>query len=78
MSCPQLSVLSIVAGGKEAFYPLSGSEPEASGILHENFTESYAAAFFRLVSDGIFLAEILGFDDDVGHRKKGEGARGKG
>ncbi len=39
-----------------------------SGILHQHIAQSHIATPLRLVADGVFLAEIFGFDDDVIHK----------
>ena len=47
-----------------------GLVPEGSCVLHQHITERRVSAVFGLVADGVFFAEIFGFDDDVRHSKK--------
>ena len=41
--------------------------PQAAGVLHQYIPQGHVAAVVALVTDGVFLAEIFGLDDDVGH-----------
>jgi hypothetical protein len=46
-----------------------GLVPQAAGILHQHIPQGRGATVLSLVADGVFLAEVLGSDDEVGHRK---------
>ena len=48
-----------------------GGAPEGARVLRQHVAQGHVAAVLGLVADGIFLAEVLGLNDDISHSSFG-------